>query len=542
MAVSAPSRATVRPADALRTALQALARESRRHHAEPNTAFTVPVSWVSAVRGVSSPCRIDVGLDGLVHERLVLLDAGELRTDLPLRLAACGVRSVVIESGATDAEIERVARLMHDATRVEEILPSLWEADFEQVRVILGDPVVEDALLPPMPDGLLAGVRSLLDDLERDVPAAELLAAAPMADLVLTAGRAETRALGLSDGLREELSALTTGADVEMADAPGALVAALLAAVSPEVVRRLGAALFEHALRRVELRTSPSRPLHALLDLLDPETTRDVPFRDELAAAAALAAVSSATALGRLAVSGGERRLHGFFFSLAAIVPRPSDQAIVVERLPPWALQAFADGVAAAHPQDPMEALREAQSLGGGRLLLALGLVARVTDGLAIDMVLPLTAHTDPTVREAALYALRQHKTQRVRERVHALLQDPTEGVRLEALRHAVAWRDTEVVPVIERFLQDPQLARRSEQEVRALCIAFGRIARADAESLLTAWALGQRPAAHPAQARFALHGLRSSATGSARASLVRISQEVPRLRDEAVAMLREGA
>ncbi len=471
-----------------------------------------------------------------------MLECGEVRTDVPHRLFLAGVRVVFVEPTVSDSELDRLARLFHDATRVEDLLPSIWAHEFERVQLEFGDPAHADPLLPPGPDGLLSAVRQMIEELEREIPAAELEAGKALAQLLMTSDRVDSRAIAVSDGLREELSALSTGADIEMADLPGAICAAALVSVSPEVSRLLGAALLDHALRRVELRTSPSRPLHALLDVLDPETTREVPFREELATSVAHAAVAATAAIGRVAVAGGERRLHGFFFTLAALVPHPADQAPLVEGLPPWAIQAFADGVGAAHPQDAMEALREAQAAGGGRLLLALGLVARVNDGLVIDLVLPLTAHVDAAVREAALYALRQHQTARVKERVHQALTDAAEGVRLEALRHAVAWRDADIVPVLERSLQDPALARRSDPEVRALCIAFGRIGRNQSETLLTAWALGQRPAVHPAQPRYALHGLRSAGTGSARASLVRISQEVPKLRDEAVAMLKEGA
>lgn len=61
------------------------------------------------------------------------------------------------------------------------------------------------------------------------------------------------------------------------------------------------------------------------------------------------------------------------------------------------------------------------------------------SDELAVPILLQLLGDHDPVVREGAIYGLERHLTPRVRERLQALLRDPTTSVGLrEAARDAL--------------------------------------------------------------------------------------------------------
>ena len=83
-------------------------------------------------------------------------------------------------------------------------------------------------------------------------------------------------------------------------------------------------------------------------------------------------------------------------------------------------------------------------------------------------------------------------------------------------------------------------LFRSDESEIRAVCISYGRVGRDHSEALLLEIASGKRRSSGTTLPGLALHGLRASGSARARAYLEHIATEVPRLREEATALLEE--
>ncbi|MDP2315912.1 MAG: hypothetical protein Q8P41_23655 [Pseudomonadota bacterium] len=560
-----PSASSVRDvAAALRSAFDALARSARGGRllpgalSPPRLAVADRDAWVNGVTEALaevpalllaiSPSAIAVG-------SLPVLEGADRA--LAEGLYAAGARTITIFAGIPPGEVVAFAAILLTDWRaggVVDLAEALWRAELAYVHLelvsappsplpvpapanltaldILTRPPEEPSHRGSLTSAALATLRQLRDTLPPEP--ASLLDVHP-------AGRA------LPAELMAEAARIRAGIDLDPTELGGALLAAL-----PASATRPGSNLVARQLlcAAVDLFGGPvdANPLiHHALEAVDPELTADEAVRNAaLAAFAELTAEPLRGALLARIPATETPEIAGSLFSLLSL-PLPGDGVIALAAgLPRWALQVLADAVLLREMEDGSpRAERVRMRLASDQpavLALGLAMAARVDDPRLLEPVLALHAHANGEIREGVLIALRQSTGKRIREIVTQRLTDPVAAVRIEALRYGVAHRVPEVLPWLEARVQAPELAGLLEPELRALCIAYGRLARDRAEAPLSELALGRRRVGHPALARFALHGLRAIGTPRARAALQHVASEVPRFRGEVEALLAGDA
>lgn len=429
---------------------------------------------------------------------------------LARNLHEAGLRALTLFSGASERELARVAALLvtdwsKDTSAFDE---AIWAADLGSVWLDVerpNDARDEDAEWGGRPPG--------------DSPAALALPPelAAEAQLVVNAADLEARTLA-------HVLGTAASAGVRSASAAARLLLSL-------AVDRLGT-------------PSECAPLlHATLELMDPDLTLDADRRDAaLRAASALAQAPLIDGLLAGLPSTDTPDLHGVLFSLSALLRDERDIQTLCERLPLWAVGMLADTVlmrelSAGRRLDAVSARLEDGTRSGA--LLGLAMASRLGDARLVDRIVAFARHTDADVREAALMALRQQALPDIRGLVLEGLDDASSRVRIEALRHAVAHRMTDVLPLVEERLCSSRAADLDEAELRALCISAARLGKEAAEGLLTDLVHGRRGTT-PTLVRPALQGLRALPASRGRPALERIANEVPRLRADALALVGE--
>lgn len=152
----------------------------------------------------------------------------------------------------------------------------------------------------------------------------------------------------------------------------------------------------------------------------------------------------------------------------------------------------------------------------------------RFADPTLIEPLLARTRHDDPTIREAAMFALRAQQSPRIKTAAREAIEDSARSVRLEALRYASVYRDTESADVVGRRVRSA--TDIDAEELRALCIAWLHTSRGSALVELEALA-GEPPAgAHP-DLPAACIGALGKAGAPGRAALDRLGRAHPELR-----------
>ncbi len=474
---------------------------------------------------------------------------------VPEGIHRAGVRALTVFGGAPERELLAIAGLLATdwsarGTPTADLAEALWRAELPHAWFDLpGD------LAPPAsrPVPLAAFER-----LEQAAEAPQRLgtlssdAAGTLRDLRATvvpdpAGLAEGPAATspVTPELSAEVALVRAGADVDPGELGAALVGALSGTTSPEAAGRLARALLGAAVELLGGSVDAGPLVHAALEASDADLTPDPAIR--AAAAAAFAELAQEplrpTLLAHLPVAEAPE-LRGPVFSLLSLVRDDAGVTALAEALPRWAVGVLADTVLLRDPEDGqarLDAVR-ARLASPSPAVAALGLAmaARLDDPRLLDAVLALADHRGAEVREGVLVALRHQALGRVRELALRRLDDPSPAVRIEALRYGVAHRLPEVLPRLEARLQDPALATLDEHEARAVCIAYGRLGKDNAEALLFDLAMGRKKLG-PAFVRNALHGLRAIGTPRARAALEHVAAEVPRLRDEATTLLGDA-
>ncbi len=266
------------------------------------------------------------------------------------------------------------------------------------------------------------------------------------------------------------------------------------------------------------------RPLSLVDDAVDPGWRHREIFRSELAA------TLGDQPLGRLiaAISESDPQLdwRPLLFTLGNLVP-PDRVAACCElfvRLPLLAQrQAVADGLVLALGRDPQRLDRELQGNtgeGAAVLLLAIG---RLEAPALLERILARMESPAPLVRQAALVALRRHRSPRTQQRVRKAVTDADPTVRIEALRYLTVYRDLESAPMLLERLQSNPASTFGEDELRALGMAFAIIARQ--EAVLPLARLAQESAARrPQIASAAIVGL-NALGDSGRAALIGLAR-----------------
>lgn len=556
---------------AVRAAFDALVRASRYARSHPGSLAPLRLRpadrdlWVGALTEALAKVpgfSVTVSPSALTLGDIPLLDPAD--RVLAASLHDAGLRAVTLVAGGPESELLALCSLLlTDWGRdLAAFAHAVWGAELTHVHFDLAPGSVAGP--PPLH---LPEQSPAVPPRHNRLPGTEALERPP--DAPTHRGALDPNALEAVRRLRETLAPASTfadvfptagtlppdliayatrvrgGLDIDPAELAHALLAAMLA--SPSSVGTLARGLIGAAVDLMGSPTDPSPLLHTALEVIDPELTPETDIRS--AALAALVPLTRDAVRRALLAAHGEREtpeLRAQLFSLLSL-PVPADGLEPAPPLlPPWAMQIVAD----------TELLRETDN-GLGRaervrvrlaspqpaiIALGLAMTVRVDDPRLLDSILPHATHASPEVRLAALLALRHHAGPRVRAAVMQRITDPDDSVRVEALRYGVAHRVPEMLAWVEARLQEPDLSALQEPELRALCVAFGRLGRDRCESPLADLALGRRRAGHPALVRLALHGLRASNSPSARTALQHIAEENPRLRHEAEALLMSAS
>lgn len=520
--------------------------------------------------GALGPTRLPAGPReawlGGVHEAiaesgvvcLVVTPATVLYADTPLldgpdaaladRLYTAGIRALTIFAGAPEPELQLLGALLAaEWPSPQAVQDAVWAEDLPHAWFDLAEAA---GASPPRATPVAPLARlELAPEEPRRVSALSADASAALHDLRATAA---PEPVGLLDAnaasgptaeLLAEVALVQAGTELDPAQLTDAIARVLDRHPDGEAAARGFRALL--ALVVDLLPVADVGPLvHHALDRLDADFAPDEARRALAAEAFAILAEDPLrTRLAARLPATELPELKGPLFSLFSLLRAEGDVGALAEALPRWAARILADTVLLRDPAEPnarLDAVRgRLASPSTAMVVLGLAVAARTDEPRLLDTVLALADHASPDVREAALVALRSHAGARAREVALRLLDDPAVDVRIEALRYGVAHRLPEVLPRVEARLRDGA-AGIEDAEGRALCIAWGRLAREAAEGPLLEIALGRRRLG-PAFARHALHGLRAVGTPGARAAIEHAAAEVPRLREEAQALLGEA-
>ncbi len=512
--------------------------------------------------------RLEVSPEAIYLGEHPVMESTERRGDLVEVLFSEGLRGVAIESSATDDELLTMAGLLlspwqNHAADQPGLADAIWQADFAhlyfEVVDALSDRENEEVGESPIVRelvGLVTELNARADAEDQGETARlrqdELAVLLRLRDHVSFAEGEQTEAervrleSTLSPALIEEVTACRADTDMARADVAGLLTACLEAVDDEARARVIGEGLYSYVINAVLAEGGAAALVQRTAELLDPDLTPHLAHRDVVrAAAGVLAQEPTRSRIARLFAGRDPKETLGMAFTLFLLLPGEPEAIELAPALPSWAVAVLADTVLLRSAPEPRVAIDVPKRLLArpqlGAVLLGLAMAARQKDPRLIEPVIVHARHESDDVREGVLLALREHQTPRTRECVRAALADAAEKVRLEALRYSVAYRDLEVVRVIEDRLTSSSLSGASEVEVRALCIALARISGANAQKALVEFAEGTRPATNAALPRMALHGLKALNSESARAALNRLAHTIPALADE-VQKLSGGA
>ncbi|MSQ02808.1 MAG: hypothetical protein EXR71_13110 [Myxococcales bacterium] len=508
---------------------------------------------------------VDVTPDGLLLGDHVIVAATERRGDIAEVLFSEGLRALSVDAAVSDDELVTMARLLvtpwqNRGPGAADLATTAWESDFSHVHFAVVDSLADrdneqwgESPIVRALQGLVAELNARADEgadaeiarLRQD----ELAVLLRLQDHVEFDGSGdETEELliesDLTPGLVAELNACRADADMARADVAGLLTALLRVVTTPDAARTVGEALYSYVVNAVLVDGAGSGLAQRTAELLDADLTPHLPHRDTMrGAAAVLATEPTRSRLGRLAATSQPREAAGLLFTLFLLLPGEDEAISLAEALPVWAVRVLADTVLLRAAPEPLVATDVSKRFLArperGALVLGLAMAARQNDPRLIESVLLHAANAADDVREAVLVALRHQQTPKIRDVVRGFVADPSESVRLEALRNCVAYRDLDVLSLIEgRLLGTVGV---SDAELRALCISFARIGGANVLPLLVEIADGSRPVHRPALPRLALHGVKALGTEPSRSALGRIALVVPTLADEVRQLLGEG-
>lgn len=491
---------------------------------------------------------MDITPDGVWVNDALAWEASERKGDIIEGLYTEGVRRITVEFGADDQELDRLAEILMTrwSSRSAEgldLLSQVWESDFTHVHFEVLERLDEEGTLGESP--MLPHLQALMLDLSRQDEVG-LLRQDEADILVKLRQEMESTEAGqvrigesLPAHVTDEVNRLLSEEDLEGVDLGGLLAFSLRYLDTFEDVELIGRAMVDFIGRQWASGQSANLALLHLLDFLDPEVTPFFSQREALRRAAqGLFHDERTHHLGQ----HDDEEHRAVIFSLVTAAADEGALLTMVRALPTWATRVVADAVLAIEWTTDDGIIEQIR----GRLLaedtasirLGLGMASRLNAQSLVDVLMEQTHHNDPEVREAALYALRQHDLPRVHERVRVLLQDSSPAVRMEALRHCVAYRDATIGPLLESRLT--QAANLGEPELRAICIALGRLYRGHAEMVCGEYALGTRRASHPMLPKLALQGLRAANSHAAKSYLDQVSKTHPTLATEAREILQE--
>ncbi len=554
--------ALVRGAKAERMYLGSAATEMNAAHARFHLAFLRGVrealEELPVLILVVSPAGIQLG-------NFVVLEATDSRGDVVESLFSAGLRRFYIEVGAADEELAAMGRLLLTpwgtmGDEDEDLSAAVWHADFAHVYFDVMDALADRENEEVGDSPIVRELAGLVLELNAQAKGSadgelarlrqdELAVFLGVKDTVefRTVGREDARVRlegNFSSQLAGELQALREDRDMATSDVVGLLATCINAAVESDRARMIGEAWFTFVVNAALVQRGTSALILRTAELLDEDLTPNLAHRDIVRAASGMLAQEPTRGrLVRLFATSEQKEVTGLAFTLFNLLPGEAEAVTLADVLPVWATRVLADtlllrcvaeSVAAVELATRFMALSER-----GGILLGLMMAARHSDPRLIEPLLGHVGDATEEVREAALVALRQYQTPRIREAVRTALGDSTERVRVEALRYCVAYRDVGAFPLLETRIDSTEVGSASDAELRALCIAIGRIHGAQSLPLLSALAQGAHPARHPQLPRFALHGMRAVNSDAARTAMTRAARLVPALAAEVDALMQ---
>ncbi|MEL6343315.1 MAG: hypothetical protein AAFV53_09260 [Myxococcota bacterium] len=509
---------------------------------------------------------IDVG-DAVIlevaHEAISTPGGARLTDQEPANLLLChalfaaGLRGLRVEVDVSEAELIRLVELLgrdwlNPGHGTENLVTAAVNSQLSAASLdILPKPTVEGS-------SILVGSASLIGELVERVPEPDPDAALAIGQglqaLKAVAGRAtswrpsqEESASAAAhprefERLHRQLESIRGGFDVMEDTVNGVLFEALrLSTFDGEVD-----ALIEHTIRHVRHELAMGRPsgvglLRRPLLLLDNTLFPDWPYVATLQQALRRLAGEAlwSSILSGLRGTADMEAWRGALFTVASAIAS-EDAGVVAERagaLPDRALlQAVADGlvVSLRRANRPLRTLLLTASDVGMRI--ALLAMSRSDDATVVENILSRFSSDDPRVREAVLVALRRQQSPRIKETARNALGDPTEAVRLEALRYLTVYRDAEGAAIVALRLSSLTLREVSQRELNALARALVHIRPVEGLTTLKTLAMQPEIASRPELAEAVLTGL--FASGSLGASVldeVGLAQPVLRSRIRAM-------
>ncbi len=505
---------------------------------------------------------VEVTPEGMLLGDHLIVESTERRGDLVESLFSEGLRALSIESGASDDELLTMGQLLltpwHDDRHSEGLASAAWHADFAHVYFEVVDALAEreteelgESPIVRELQGLVAELNARADQQNEDdvsrMRQDELAVLLRLKDHVDFDGNTEGERLKLestlSPALRDEVRACIADRDMARADVAGVLTTVLSVVAEPDRARAIGEALYSYVVNAVLADPGSSPLVQRTAELLDADLTPHLAHRETLRdAAAAIATEPTRSRLARLLAQTDPKAGTGLAFTLFLLLPGEDEAIELAAALPAWAVRVLADTVLLRAAPEPLVAIdvprRFLAHSERGALLLGLAMAARQNDPRLIEPAIAHARHDGDDVREAVLVALRQHQTPKIRELVRGALADQAEGVRMEAMRNCVAYRDLEVLPLLEARLRSSEIATATDAELRGLCISYARIGGANTIPVLAEIADGRRPSAARSLPRLALHGLRAQGSEPARSAMQRVAHVVPALADEVRTLL----
>jgi HEAT repeat protein len=168
------------------------------------------------------------------------------------------------------------------------------------------------------------------------------------------------------------------------------------------------------------------------------------------------------------------------------------------------------------------------QSSSTFEALAAIRALGRIGGPMLMDHVAGAYTRSEPAVRVQVLETLRDDRSPRVSSLMQDALDDPSSGVRLEALRYLASNRVTSALPILAEALRRRDFHGRTFEERRGWYIALGRLAGRDALQAFTQQAeegKESRSEATIEKVHLALLGVRATRSKEGQAYLERFAE-----------------
>ncbi len=535
--------------------------------------------------------QVEVTPDDFLWQGQPVLSKATNAQQMTYGLYAEGARGLSIERGTETRETVKLADLLsRDWLRRTEfdddLIAACWRADFEHVHVDVADRFTEeqddggdsalredlalgrsagtdamrmtgDSVLVPQIQGLLRELQA--DALRQDQVVTmkqdeaevflQLKDELEMTESEDVQEREEEELLQMDEGARQALAAeiqqIEEEEDVGLDDVAGAIFEIVRLEPDSEKVQQLGAELAKLVVFAIERGESPSGGtlLRRVLCLgwSDLFPDHDLgPFLEGLSSLLSEANIARMVpSLQRQAEAGQDL---GAIFSVLSSLPLSVIPGLLrlgesVNRME--VRQVIADALVILMESDLdalNEMLEQVEGVASVVPLLALGRLEAIR---AMDICLGRVRDPEAEAREAALRALRRHRSTRIKDVMADAIGDDAQGVRIEALRYLAVYRITDQQQKMEALLRGGVLEGVTEREAKAWTQALAHIGRQRAVPLLHAMALGELPGSDQVQVqKLALQGLYATGVADGRRAVDEVARRRPELRE----MVRELA